>query len=198
VRPPPDPDPVDLALFIDRLEFDLLPRGGDLFPREGMGRLLVLDAAFIMGVGDGFKLALRGALANGPGSRPDPLKDPLKLLPPEGGAYVPVALEFVNGPGCRPDPLKDPTLVGRGTFMTPLLPSGGKHLKHFPFVTRPGSVRGRNLKTFFLKHFRPQVTHSPLFLRMVVSSCADITEPVVLKSLPRFSIRFMLTCCLFL
>jgi hypothetical protein len=176
--PPPDPDPVDLALFIDRLEFDLLPMGLLGEGLLGMGRLLVLIGFWRLGVGIAvaFRLLLRGAPVIGP----DDLAPPLKLLPPEGAAYEPVAL------------------VGRGRFVDiPPIPSGGLHLKHFPFVTRPASVRGIILKTFFLKHFRPQVTHSPLFLRMFVSSSADITEPVVLKSLPRFSIRFILTCSFF-
>lgn len=64
----------------------------------------------------------------------------------------------------------------------------GLHVKQRPFKTFPSSSRGTILKSFFRKHFRPHVTHSPRFLRTSSSSCFDITDPVMLKSEPNESI----------
>jgi len=63
----------------------------------------------------------------------------------------------------------------------------GLQLRHLPFMTNPGSSIGMNLKSFFLKHFLPQVTHSPRFFRYSSSCCRVISDPVALKSAPSCS-----------
>lgn len=63
----------------------------------------------------------------------------------------------------------------------------GLQLKHRPLRTLPSRSSGSILKSFFLKHFWPHVTHSPRFLRLSSNSCLVMTDPVTLKSRPRES-----------
>jgi hypothetical protein len=70
---------------------------------------------------------------------------------------------------------------------TPSPEDNGLHRKQRPLSTRPCSFIGINLKSFLLKHLRPHLTHSPRFFRSSSRSSRFMTEPVELKSVPKWS-----------
>mmetsp|Transcript_8608 Transcript_8608/g.18632 ORF Transcript_8608/g.18632 Transcript_8608/m.18632 type:complete len:225 (-) Transcript_8608:61-735(-) len=75
------------------------------------------------------------------------------------------------------------------------LASSGLQFKHRPLSTLPCSVMGVILKSFFWKHFRPHVTHSPRLSRYSLSCAGVMTDPVAWKSVPRRSIPSMMIVC---
>jgi hypothetical protein len=68
------------------------------------------------------------------------------------------------------------------TSTTSVVASRGLQFRHLPSKTRPGSLMGTIRSSFFWKHLRPHVTHSPRFFLSFSNSFPLITSPVVLKS----------------
>jgi hypothetical protein len=68
------------------------------------------------------------------------------------------------------------------TSTTSVVASRGLQFRQRPSKTLPGSLIGTIRSSFFWKHLRPHVTHSPRFFLSFSSSFPLITNPVVLKS----------------